>query len=146
MSPMSKHQINMPHYCFLAERRELFVFSGASTARRQCSVGARGDNQGERCMAEWLEIIDIPTKRLQMASWQMESLSGKKNGSSGASTAFSISASLAGGDLLSLKAFPSSMINYLTPFVYLTCGKGILNVIRGRNGMHSCKNYLVVGV
>lgn len=38
-----------------------------------------------------------------MASWQLESLSGKKNGSSGASTSFSISAALAGGDLLSLR-------------------------------------------
>lgn len=81
-----------------------------------------------------------------MASWQMESLSGKRNGSSGASTSFSTSASLAGGDLLSLKEFPSSMINYLTPFVYLTSGKGILNVIRRRNGMHNCENYFVLGV
>lgn len=43
-----------------------------------------------------------------MASWQMESLSGKKNGSSGASTPFSISALLAGGDLLPLKDPPGT--------------------------------------
>lgn len=41
-----------------------------------------------------------------MAWWQMESLSGKKNGSSGASTPFSLSALLAGGDLLPLTEDP----------------------------------------
>lgn len=53
-----------------------------------------------------------------MALWQMESLSGKKNGSMGTSTPFSISALLAGGDLLPLKEIPWHMINYLTSIVY----------------------------
>lgn len=37
----------------------------------------------------WLEIIDILTCRLQMAQWQMESLSGKKNGNQGMRLLFS---------------------------------------------------------
>lgn len=53
-----------------------------------------------------------------MALWQMESLSVKKNGSAGASMPFSISALLAGGDLLLLEDFPRHMINYLTSVVY----------------------------
>ncbi len=44
--------------------------------------------QGEGRLAEWLEIIDILTHRLQMARWQMESLSVKKNGSEGVAALF----------------------------------------------------------
>lgn len=53
-----------------------------------------------------------------MALWQMESLSGKKNGSSGASMPFSLSGLLAGGDLLPLTEMPQHMISYLTCAVY----------------------------
>lgn len=53
-----------------------------------------------------------------MARWQMESLSRKKNGSSGASMPFSLSAMLAGGDLLPLTEIPQHMINYLISIVY----------------------------
>lgn len=53
-----------------------------------------------------------------MAWWQMESLSGKRNGSSGASTAFTLSALLVGSDLLPLAEIPLLMINYLTSIVY----------------------------
>ena len=67
-----------------------------------------------------------------MAWWQMESLSGKKNGSSGASTPFSLSARLAGGDLLLLKDIPSHMINYLTSIVYKASGKGLKCHFLGR--------------
>ncbi|KAJ3592246.1 hypothetical protein NHX12_007374 [Muraenolepis orangiensis] len=38
------------------------------------------------------EIIDIPSQTLPTAQWQMESLSGKRNGSSGAAGLFSPSA------------------------------------------------------
>lgn len=53
-----------------------------------------------------------------MARWQMESLSAKKNGSSGASMPFSLSALLAGGDLLPLTDLPQHMISYFTYTVY----------------------------
>lgn len=74
---VSMCQINMPHYRFpalyLAEWMELFIFWGlVRLLWRRSSVGGRRWHQGERWMAEMLEIIDIPTKRLQMASWQME--------------------------------------------------------------------------
>lgn len=48
----------------------------------------------------------------------------EENGSSGASMPFSLSALLAGSDLLPLTQIPQHMINYLTPIVYQACRKG----------------------
>lgn len=62
--------------CTAACREEICTVSASDARRGDTKVNAR--------LAEWLGIIGILNRRLRLARWQMESLSGKRNGSSGA--------------------------------------------------------------
>lgn len=125
--------------CTAACREEICTVSASDARRGDTKVNAR--------LAEWLGIIGILNRRLRLARWQMESLSGKRNGSSGTSenhpppdplpppclsthtqagtrTHLIISPSpsvflsrLAGGDLPP-PGFPRCLINYPSPIVY----------------------------